>query len=137
MQSCCQLINHHPASCDGVLVIARDVGHPNFLEATGATEVKTAMCGDIAMKLDQMTLDTQCAAVDKDPSTASASGCHGTGLLIKYLPYVNYFSLYQIPVAHALLYGLVKDFLNHVLGTREFITKCCIRAKSVADDRRG
>ena len=79
------------------------------------------MCGDIAMKLTQEDLNTQCLAADEEPSLAPLVGCHGTGLLIKHLPYVDYFTIFQIPVAHSLLYGLVKDFLNHVFGTSEII----------------
>lgn len=43
------------------------------------------------------------------------AGCHGLSLLVKYLKYVDYNNIHRVPVAHALLLGLVKDLLNLLL----------------------
>ena len=37
-------------------------------------------------------------------------GCHGTSLLVKALPYIQPGNFFGLPFAHALLYGVVKDF---------------------------
>lgn len=44
-----------------------------------------------------------------DPKKA---GCHGTPVLLKYLEYIDLRTLFLIPVAHCILYGLLKDFLR-------------------------
>lgn len=43
-----------------------------------------------------------------------AAGCHGLPMIKKWLPYVDLSTLF--PVAHCVLYGLVKDFFTLVLA---------------------
>jgi hypothetical protein len=43
------------------------------------------------------------------------AGCKGESLLVKYLPYTHCFNVHAMPVAHAILLGLLKDFWNLLL----------------------
>jgi hypothetical protein len=47
---------------------------------------------------------------------ARPAGCHGLSLLVKHLPYVDYNRVHKVPVAHALLLGVVKDFWKLLLS---------------------
>ena len=49
-------------------------------------------------------------------ATPDEVGCHGMPALLMELPYVDLSTLFVVPVAHAVLYGLVKDFLNIIFG---------------------
>lgn len=45
-----------------------------------------------------------------------SAGCHGMPMIKTWLPYVDLSTLFQIPVAHCVLYGLVKDFFSLILA---------------------
>lgn len=76
-----------------------------------------ARCGDESTVL---THEQQCArarAVDADRALPTDVGSHGTSPFVSKLKYVHYNNLFVVPVAHAGLLGVVKDFWNHVLST--------------------
>ncbi len=43
------------------------------------------------------------------------AGCHGTSLLVKHLKYVDYNNIHRVPIAHAVLLGLLKDLWSLLL----------------------
>lgn len=54
-------------------------------------------------------------AVDTQQALPNDVGCHGTSPFVKQLEYVDYNNLFVVPIAHAGLLGVVKDFWCHVL----------------------
>jgi hypothetical protein len=42
-------------------------------------------------------------------------GCHGVSSIPRTLPYVSYNNVFLLPLVHALLHGVVKDFLRFIL----------------------
>ena len=79
------------------------------------------MCSDPDIKYsDHMQrlrgIAAELPAGEVDTSTL---GCHGRNLFDKYLRYVCINNLHVIPLAHALLYGVLKDFLKYLLGTKK------------------
>jgi hypothetical protein len=54
-------------------------------------------------------------AVDTQQALPTDLGCHGTSPFVKQLEYVDYNNLFVVPIAHAGLLGVVKDFWCHVL----------------------
>lgn len=56
-------------------------------------------------------------AVEAGERKASDVGAKGTAPIVKQLSYVHAVNIWTLPVAHALLYGIVKDFWNRVLAT--------------------
>lgn len=59
------------------------------------------------------------AKVDAKQWSALNAGCHGTSLIYQYLPYVDYNLVHIVPVAHAMLHGLIKDFWKLLLSKKE------------------
>lgn len=59
----------------------------------------------------------------------NVAGCRGVSIVCKMLPYVSYNNLWIIPVAHALLYGLVKELVCHLLRAPKF--KECDAARNL------
>lgn len=53
--------------------------------------------------------------VDARQALPTDVGCHGTSPFVEQLQYVDYNNLFVVPVAHAGLLGVVKDFWCHVL----------------------
>lgn len=49
---------------------------------------------------------------------ASDEGCSGLSIIPQLLPYVSYKNVWVAPVIHMLLYGVVADFLRHILHTK-------------------
>eukprot|EP00798_Chlamydomonas_sp_ICE-L_P009243 gene9243-16393_t len=48
---------------------------------------------------------------------AKTAGCKGLCVLPLILPYVDYNNFFIVPAAHALLYGVVKSFVQHMFRT--------------------
>jgi hypothetical protein len=46
------------------------------------------------------------------------AGCNGMSLLVKYLPYTHYTNVHVVPVGHAILLGVLKDFWTLLLCKR-------------------
>ncbi|GMH35008.1 hypothetical protein BSKO_02869 [Bryopsis sp. KO-2023] len=42
-------------------------------------------------------------------------GCKGVSVIPETIPYVSYTNIWVLPIAHALLYGVVANFMNYVL----------------------
>ena len=51
-----------------------------------------------------------------DEERASMMGCKGACVLHKALPYLHYNNFFLLPIAHAMLFGMVKDAMNLFLG---------------------
>jgi len=50
-----------------------------------------------------------------ETSTATEEGCHGLSPFVQLLDYVHYNNLCLVPIAHALLYGVVASFVDYAL----------------------
>ena len=61
-------------------------------------------------------------------------GCHGTSILLKALPYIQPGNFFLVPFAHALLYGVVKDFWGRLLpkNTGEWLGSLAFACKDWA-----
>jgi hypothetical protein len=46
---------------------------------------------------------------------ANEAGCKGLSPFVELLEYVDYNTIHLVPIAHALLYGVVADFVDHAL----------------------
>ncbi len=75
-----------------------------------------AMCSDAAIKLDD-ALQRQRARAANHPhgQPGKVLGCHGWSPIMKALPYLDYNNFWIIPMAHALLYGVVRSFWKLIL----------------------
>lgn len=51
-----------------------------------------------------------------DEELAGMMGCKGACVLHKALPYLDYNNFFLLPIAHAMLFGMVKDAMNLFLG---------------------
>lgn len=60
-------------------------------------------------------MDKAIASVDASATQRKKLGFKGCSILARKLPYVSYRSLWLVPVAHALLYGVTKAFLRYML----------------------
>ena len=47
---------------------------------------------------------------DRTEANIRDLGCHGLGLAMRHLDYVDYDNLFVVPKCHAVLYGIVKSF---------------------------
>jgi hypothetical protein len=74
-----------------------------------------AMCGDEAVMLSHQDQLDRAAAVDQGLMLPTEVGSHGTSPFVAKLGYVDYNNLFVVPVAHAGLLGVVKDFWSHLL----------------------
>ena len=74
-------------------------------------------CSDPNIKYSSDQQRERGLAVDQELAQPSEAGCHGSSCLAA-LPYVHMNNLRLIPLAHALLYGMLKDFLHYLLGTK-------------------
>jgi hypothetical protein len=74
-------------------------------------------CGDADAALDDQAQCERAAVVDYGDRLPADVGSHGTSPFVRELDYVNYTNLFVVPVAHAGLLGVVKDFWYHLLQT--------------------
>lgn len=74
-----------------------------------------AMCGDPAIRIDHAWQSSRADAVADDGVDGVTVGCNGRSTLIKELPYLDYQNTFVVPVPHAALLGVVKDFWSFLL----------------------
>ena len=76
-------------------------------------------CGHEDLILSDAEQRARAAAMDTiaRPQDFSVFGCHETSPLVKHLSYVHYCNVWLVPIAHAFLFGLVKDFWKLLLST--------------------
>lgn len=102
-------------------------GYENAVDAGRLTEQPTtALCGDGSTRLTSRQQEQRALEVVDGNVQATEVGCHGISplvgtALLKHnnpvgLSYVSYNDLWIVPVAHASLLGLVKDFWKALLG---------------------
>jgi hypothetical protein len=92
---------------------------PNEREGYGAHSehaVGWGLCGDAAMRLSDAFQRCRADVVDRGERLPTDVGCHGRSIFVKHLSYVDYNNLFVVPIAHAGLLGVVKDFWTHVLA---------------------
>jgi hypothetical protein len=77
----------------------------------------TEYCGAPPTKISHKTHCARGKAVDKQLAEASDAGCHGMSLIVKKLKYCDYNDTFVVPIAHAGLCGVVKDFWYQLLKT--------------------
>lgn len=75
-------------------------------------------CGHEALMVSDAQQRARAEAMDNlaRPQDFSVFGCHGTSPLVKHLDYVDYCNVWLVPIAHAFLFGLVKDFWSLLLS---------------------
>lgn len=59
------------------------------------------------------------SAVERGLRQARNVGAHGQSIFLTWLPYADANNLWVVPVAHASLFGVVKDFWNAMLATKK------------------
>ena len=74
-----------------------------------------AKCGDEVVALSHKQQCDRAEAVDSDKALPNDVGSHGMSPFVRELGYVDYNNLFVVPIAHAGLLGVVKDFWYHVL----------------------
>lgn len=82
-----------------------------YAKPTGRGVAGSAMegyCGE--SHLTDMQQRTRAELVEAGQAVANDIGCWGWSKLVKSLPYVDYNHLWLTPVAHALLFGVIKTF---------------------------
>lgn len=82
-----------------------------------------AFCGDPDTHVDDAGQRARANKVEGttqdggEPRDPSDMGCNGWSPFVKQLKYTDYNNLFVVPIAHAGLCGVVKDFWGMVLGT--------------------
>ena len=84
-------------------------GYSQPVEHTLALNGAAYSVGDPAIQVSDELQHSRAAGVENGQLSAKIVGC-------KRLRYVSYNDLWRLPIAHAGLYGLVKGFLDVVLG---------------------
>lgn len=106
-------------------------GHfePGEFEQLGAhhQQARKALCGDPCTHLSSAMQQARANLVEGttrdaegqpvEPAHPSDMGCSGTSAFAAHLDYVDYNNLFVVPIAHAGLCGVVKDFWKLVLST--------------------
>jgi hypothetical protein len=80
--------------------------------AFGGVEMKV---GDPRLRLSHDAQMLRAQEVEGRIKAANTAGCHGVSIVCSTLPYTDYNNVWVVPVAHALLYGVAKDFVAHLL----------------------
>ena len=55
--------------------------------------------------------------VERGEALPSEEGCNGYCPLVAGLPYLDYKFMWRLPLAHAMLSGIVPDFINLIITT--------------------
>ncbi len=79
-------------------------------------------CSDPAIKLTAEAQKQRGNAVEAPPPGSMPGrvvGCHGYSPIMRALSYLDYNNFWIIPMAHALLYGVVKGFWKLILSKPE------------------
>ena len=77
----------------------------------------TALCGAPETKLSHKKQRNRAKMVDKKKVDATNVGSHGLSCIVEELPYCHYNDVFVVPIAHAGLCGVVKDFWYQLLKT--------------------
>lgn len=72
-------------------------------------------CGDRKLRLSDKQQRERADLVDRGQILPTDVGSHGTSVFVQKLSYVHYNNLFVVPIAHAGLLGVVKDFWVHLL----------------------
>lgn len=73
------------------------------------------MVGDKRLQLSHDQHMARAKAAFNKEQPHNVLGCKGISLVPLTLPYVDYNNIWIVPIAHALLYGVVPAFVNHAL----------------------
>lgn len=99
-------------------------------------DAPTAYCGDKDLKLASADMLYLADAVEKKRMSPTVAGTTGLSPFVRWLPHISYVDFFPLPVAHALLLGVVKDFWEYVgtlqvcgpsrpaVGVRAHLYKC-------------
>ena len=88
-------------------------------EAEDPDSVVHFYAGDHATQYSHDMQLSRAAAVDRQLVPSRCYGVHSTSRFLSSLPYTNANNLWVIPIAHALLYGAVKDFWKYLLAPQK------------------
>lgn len=81
-----------------------------FPPAHGREAVKMKM-NDRRLQLTHADHEARALQAEAKEVKDNILGCHGVSLIPHVLKYVDYNNLWNVPIAHALLYGVVKGFV--------------------------
>lgn len=84
-------------------------------EGSNVEEIYSLFAGAEMARYNHKLQLARAAAVDRGLVTPANYGTHGSSKLLTALPYLDANNVWVIPIAHALLYGVVKDFWNLLL----------------------
>jgi hypothetical protein len=76
-------------------------------------------CGAAITQLSDAEQRGRARLVEDGQATAQQVGCHGFAQIVKELTYTSYTNLWNLPIAHATLFGVVKAYWNLVLQARK------------------
>lgn len=96
---------HYPAVGKGMYYAGYNLPSSQGLEM----EPTSIMASD-AMRRDHDTSLDMAHAVEAGDIDPSQAGCNGLSPLVEFIPQFDYVNGFQIPVAHALIHGVVKSF---------------------------
>lgn len=78
-----------------------------------------------------------CVQAQKGPARQQAAqqlGCVGLSVIPEILPYISYSHVWVVPVIHTLLYGVVADFVKHMLRSKGSKSAAAAAAAAAAGD---
>jgi hypothetical protein len=74
-----------------------------------------ALVGDKRLLLSDKAQEARAELVELGLGDPKKEGCHGESVICKELRYTSYNNLWLLPLAHALLYGIIKTLIAHLL----------------------
>ena len=88
-------------------------------------EYPLAMFGDEDLQKTDAQARAAAERVESGESTQKQEGYSGVSYLHKRLPYLSHISFWIMPIAHAVLKGIVENFVNLVLQPFPKVRVCC------------
>jgi hypothetical protein len=104
-----------PTSCG--IFAPDELKHRNALSVADQQHIRYVYCGAAEAALSDQDQRDRDELVDVGLRLATDLGTHGSSPFVQQLDYVDYNNLFVVPVAHAGLLGVVKDFWYHLLQT--------------------
>eukprot|EP00798_Chlamydomonas_sp_ICE-L_P001205 gene1205-32547_t len=88
--------------------------YPQAPTAAGYIQVHDVKVGHSCLQLSHAQRISRAQRVEEGEEDPRTAGCHGLSMVVHVLPYVDYNNFFLVPVAHALLFGVVKGFVKHL-----------------------
>ena len=120
----CQVKVHDHGLCMFIAASgAFDIQHETVLVGLAAqpSQLVQRKCGEADIQYSDLQQQHRGILAENRPPGLDLKqlGCHGRSLLSTELPYTSRNNLHVIPLAHALCYGVMKDFLKYLCGSQK------------------